>query len=52
MLLNSVQNDGKITISITEKKEVIEVSIHNNGELKKKSFNRYLISSINLAIKM
>jgi signal transduction histidine kinase len=31
MLLSSVQNDGKITISI-EKKEVIEVSIHNNGK--------------------
>jgi signal transduction histidine kinase len=26
------KNDGKITISITEKKEVIEVSIHNNGK--------------------
>ncbi|MFT7396554.1 MAG: Na+/proline symporter/nitrogen-specific signal transduction histidine kinase [Flavobacterium sp.] len=25
------KNDGKITISITGKKEVIEVSIHNNG---------------------
>jgi signal transduction histidine kinase len=25
------ENDGKITISIIEKKEVIEVSIHNNG---------------------
>jgi sensor histidine kinase YesM len=40
-------------ISITEKKEVIEVSIHNNGKgIKKEILNPFLISSINLAIKM
>jgi signal transduction histidine kinase len=39
--------DGKITISITEKKEVIEVQIHNNGKgIKEEEFQPYLISSI------
>jgi signal transduction histidine kinase len=53
MPLSSVQkNDGKITISIIEKKEVIEVSIHNNGAgIKTEDFN-HLINSINLVTKM
>jgi K+-sensing histidine kinase KdpD len=41
MLLNSVQKWWKITISITEKKEVIEVSIHNNGKGIKEEEFRY-----------
>jgi signal transduction histidine kinase len=36
------KNDGKITISITEKKEVIEVSIHNNGKgIKEEEFQPF-----------
>jgi signal transduction histidine kinase len=44
------RNRRKITITIIENNEVVEVQIHNNGKgIKEEDFEPFLISSINLS---